>query len=150
MKQLDDTTRKYLWIGGFLVIGILSLTVGLFLYDKLITEMTVTYLDLKKKTVLELTAAATASSAAITMIPGDIGTPIADKLARFPGQVSCVHHRLYHPALSHSDRMHSCDRPSVPSPAGKMAYQGHYQENSRTCACDYNRDTGKCVHIKND
>ncbi len=90
MKQLDDTTRKYLWIGGFLLIGILSLTVGLFLYDKLITEMTVTYLDLKKKTVLELTAAATASSAAITMIPGDIGTPIADKLADLSGYMLIV------------------------------------------------------------
>ncbi len=35
----------------------------------------------KKTTALELTAAATAASAAITLIPGDAGTPIADKLA---------------------------------------------------------------------
>ena len=38
-------------------------------------------LDDKKTTALELTAAATAASAAITFIPGDAGTPIADKLA---------------------------------------------------------------------
>ena len=38
-------------------------------------------LDDKKTTALELTAAATAASAAITLIPGDVGTPIADKLA---------------------------------------------------------------------
>lgn len=38
-------------------------------------------LDDKKTTVLELTAAATAASAAITLIPGDTATPIADKLA---------------------------------------------------------------------
>lgn len=38
-------------------------------------------LDEKKTTVLELTTAATAASAAITLIPGDVGTPIADKLA---------------------------------------------------------------------
>lgn len=38
-------------------------------------------LDDKKTTTLELTAAATAASAAITLIPGDAGTPIADKLA---------------------------------------------------------------------
>ena len=38
-------------------------------------------LDDKKTTALELTAAATAASAAITLIPGDAGTPIADKLA---------------------------------------------------------------------
>ncbi len=38
-------------------------------------------LDEKKATVLELTAAAAAASAAITLIPGDTATPIADKLA---------------------------------------------------------------------
>ena len=38
-------------------------------------------LDDKKTTALELTAAATAASAAITLFPGDAGTPIADKLA---------------------------------------------------------------------
>jgi predicted PurR-regulated permease PerM len=38
-------------------------------------------LDEKKDNVLKLAAGATASSAAITLIPGDAGTPIADKLA---------------------------------------------------------------------
>lgn len=38
-------------------------------------------LDEKKETVMNLAAAATAASAAITVIPDDIGTPIADKLA---------------------------------------------------------------------
>ncbi len=38
-------------------------------------------LDEKKTTVLELTAAAAAASAAITLMPGDTATPIADKLA---------------------------------------------------------------------
>ena len=38
-------------------------------------------LDEKNATVLELTAAAAAASAAITLIPGDTATPIADKLA---------------------------------------------------------------------
>lgn len=42
---------------------------------------TIQSLDEKKTTALELTAAATAASAAITLIPGDVGTPIADKLA---------------------------------------------------------------------
>ncbi len=39
------------------------------------------YLDGKKTTVVGLAAASTAASAAITMLPGDVGTPIADKLA---------------------------------------------------------------------
>ncbi len=42
---------------------------------------TIASLDNKKTTVMELTAASTAASAAITVIPGDVATPIADKLA---------------------------------------------------------------------
>ena len=38
-------------------------------------------LDAKKSTVLQLVTASTAASAAITLIPDDIGTPIADQLA---------------------------------------------------------------------
>lgn len=40
-----------------------------------------TKLDEKKTTTMELTAAAAAASTAITMIPDDIGSPIADKIA---------------------------------------------------------------------
>lgn len=39
------------------------------------------YLDGKEDTVMTLMAASTAASAAITLIPGDAGTPIAEKLA---------------------------------------------------------------------
>ena len=46
-------------------------------------------LDDKKTTALELTAAATAASAAITLIPGDAGTPIADKLADLSSYFLC-------------------------------------------------------------
>ena len=42
-------------------------------------------LDKKQETVLELTAASTAASAAITLLPGDTATPIADKLADLSG-----------------------------------------------------------------
>lgn len=42
---------------------------------------TIASLDEKKTTVIELTAASTAVSAAITLIPGDTATPIAEKLA---------------------------------------------------------------------
>ena len=38
-------------------------------------------LEEKQTTVLELSAASAAASAAITLIPGDTATPIADKLA---------------------------------------------------------------------
>lgn len=42
---------------------------------------TIESLDDKKTTVMELTAASTAASAAITLLPGDAATPIAEKLA---------------------------------------------------------------------
>ena len=42
---------------------------------------TIASLDEKKTTVMELTAASTAASAALTFIPGDGATPIAEKLA---------------------------------------------------------------------
>lgn len=42
-------------------------------------------LDKKQETVLELTAASTAASAAITLLPGDTATPIAEKLADLSG-----------------------------------------------------------------
>lgn len=41
---------------------------------------TIASLDEKKTTVMELTAASTAASAAITLLPGDAGNPIAEKL----------------------------------------------------------------------
>lgn len=44
-------------------------------------QKAIKYLDQKKSNVLKLTALSTASSTAITMIPGDTATPIATKLA---------------------------------------------------------------------
>ena len=46
---------------------------------------TIASLDAKKETVMELTAASTAASAAITLIPGDTATPIANKRADLSG-----------------------------------------------------------------
>lgn len=44
-------------------------------------EKTIAALDEKAETVMELTAASTAASVAVTFLPGDTATPIADKLA---------------------------------------------------------------------
>ena len=44
-------------------------------------QKAIKYLDQKKANVLKLTALSTASSTAITLIPGDTATPIATKLA---------------------------------------------------------------------
>lgn len=56
---------------------------------------TIAALDEKKQTVMELTAASTASSAAITLIPGDVATPLADKLADISGYFVIVICALY-------------------------------------------------------
>ena len=48
-------------------------------------ETTIGSLNEKSSTVMELTAGSTALSAAITIIPGDVGTPIAEKLADLSG-----------------------------------------------------------------
>lgn len=53
--------------------------------DPAFHERTITSLNEKQTTVMELTAASTAASAAITLLPGDTATPIADKLADLSG-----------------------------------------------------------------
>ena len=53
-------------------------------------KATIAALDEKKDTVLELTVAATATSALITLIPGDVGTPIAEKVADLSGYLLIV------------------------------------------------------------
>lgn len=88
---MDEKQKKWL-ITAILVLAALvsfAMIAGI-LTSSAFTSSFVAYLDEKKKTVLELTAAATASSAAITMIPGDIGTPIADKLADLSGYMVIV------------------------------------------------------------
>ena len=44
-------------------------------------ETSISYLDSKKTTVLELAGATTAASVGISAIPGDAATPVANKLA---------------------------------------------------------------------
>ena len=52
-------------------------------------------LDEKTSTVLELTAASAAASAAITLLPGDTATPIADKLAELSSYFLIVISAIY-------------------------------------------------------
>lgn len=72
---------------GILVIALLMLIViSIFVVAKKAVsvdfhEKTLHSLDEKRNTVLELAAASAAASTAVTMIPGDTATPIAEKLA---------------------------------------------------------------------
>lgn len=72
------------------VIPILVALVSIFLVSKYAASpefhaKSIEALDEKKTTVMELTAASTAASAAITLLPGDAATPIAEKLADLSG-----------------------------------------------------------------
>ena len=83
--------KKYIYIVIWLLIGIFSFTV----LEKYASapeshQTTIASLDEKKATVLELTAATTATSALITLIPGDVGTPIAEKVADLSGYLLIV------------------------------------------------------------
>ena len=68
------------------VILIIVALVSIFVLSRFATSTefhakSIVALDEKRTTVMELTAASTAASAAITLIPGDAVTPIAEKLA---------------------------------------------------------------------
>ena len=75
--------KKYIIIGIVLIlVAVLSFTViyKAFSSQEFI-QPRVDYLEGKKTTVMEMSGVAIAASAAITVLPGDVGTPIAEKLA---------------------------------------------------------------------
>lgn len=74
--------QKAPFIAIALVIALLSwLVISGFASSTDFHKDTLAQLEEKQTTVLELSAASAAASAAITLIPGDTATPIADKLA---------------------------------------------------------------------
>ncbi|MBQ9329122.1 MAG: hypothetical protein IJ225_11405 [Solobacterium sp.] len=82
MGKIREEHYKWIWIAVFLIAAVLSFTLIHDIYiNGQFTKTAITYLDTKANTVLALTGASTSASVAITMIPGDIGTPIADQLA---------------------------------------------------------------------
>lgn len=94
--SIDPRVKKILTIVIPLVIALLSF----FVVARWATNVetyarTIASLDEKKKNVMELTAASTAASAAITLIPGDVATPIATKLADISGYFVIVICAIY-------------------------------------------------------
>ena len=94
--SVDPRVKKILTIVIPLVIALLSF----FVVARWATNVetyarTIASLDEKKKNVMELTAASTAASAAITLIPGDVATPIATKLADISGYFVIVICAIY-------------------------------------------------------
>ena len=78
----NEKQKKILFALIPIVIALLSFfVIARFTSSTEFNAKTIQSLDDKKTTVMELAAASTAASAALTLIPGDIGTPIANKLA---------------------------------------------------------------------
>ena len=76
---------------------ILSMVLGFILSPRAMNNDTssATYLTDKRTEVLELAAASAASSVAITALPGDAGTPIAEELARLSGYFTVILTAIY-------------------------------------------------------
>ena len=88
--------KRYIYAVIPLIVALLSFfPIAKMASDPARYAKTIAALDEKKKTVMELTAASTASSAAITLIPGDVATPLADKLADISGYFVIVICALY-------------------------------------------------------
>ena len=78
----NEKQKKILFALIPIVIALLSFfVIARFTSSTEFNAKTIQSLDDKKTTVMVLAAASTAASAAITLIPGDVGTPIANKLA---------------------------------------------------------------------
>ena len=79
-----------------LLVAILSITViGKYASAPENHQKTITSLDEKKQTVMELTEASTVTSALITLLPGDTATPIAEKMADVSGYLLVVLCAIY-------------------------------------------------------
>lgn len=87
----EDRTFKGIIAGLLLVVAVISfVAVGKVASDPKMYHHTISALDQKEQNVLTLTAGATATSVLITLIPDDIATPLADKLADVAGYLLIV------------------------------------------------------------
>lgn len=92
---MENNSKLRIWICVGLII--LSLVLGFILSPRAMNNDTssASYLTDKRTEVLELAAAAAASSVAITALPGDAGTPIAEELAHLSGYFTVILTAIY-------------------------------------------------------
>ena len=93
---MTDKKKQIIHAAIPLIIALLSIfVVARFATSTDFHANTIASLNESKKTVSELIAASTAASAAITVIPGDVATPIAEKLADVSGYFIIVICAIY-------------------------------------------------------
>ena len=94
--NINFNRTKCITAAVLLLVAILSITVvGKYVSAPENHQKTITSLDEKKQTVMELTAASTVTSALITLLPGDTATPIAEKMADVSGYLLVVLCAIY-------------------------------------------------------
>lgn len=87
----SDKVKIAVAIAVLLLTAVLSFTVGAKLVQNpKLHQKQIATLEEKKETVLKLTAITTATSTLITVLPGDMATPIAEKLADVSGYLVIV------------------------------------------------------------
>ena len=82
-QPVDERDPRSRWIalGAAVLVALISFfVVGRYASDPAFYAKTVAALDEKRETVMKLVGASTGSSAAVSLLPGDAGTPIAEKL----------------------------------------------------------------------
>lgn len=93
---MDQKKKSKLWVTIPILIAVISYFI---IADAASasrwTAKYITMIDKNRETALSLTAAATAASAAITFLPGDVATPIASELAALPKTFMVVLVALY-------------------------------------------------------
>ena len=93
---MNVNKQKCITAAVLLLVAILSITVvGKYASAPENHQKTIASLDEKKRTVMELTAASTVTSALITLLPGDTATPIAEKMADVSGYLLVVLCAIY-------------------------------------------------------
>lgn len=92
----EPLSRKLAFAGAALVVALISVFVlGSHFSTPEAYAGTIASLDAKRQTVTSLVGASTGSSAAITLLPGDVGTPIAEKLIDLSSDFTIVLAAIY-------------------------------------------------------
>ncbi|MBQ7703738.1 MAG: hypothetical protein IJT40_05115, partial [Firmicutes bacterium] len=92
--KVDEKRRAVVVI--LVIVMVVSLLFGLLIASKVDRyKTTIERLDESRNTVTQLMASATAASALLTLIPGDVATPIAEKLADVAGDFIIVLCAIY-------------------------------------------------------
>lgn len=94
-EESPERGKLYVRIAALVIVAVLSVVVSGMFSSPDTYDGTIGKLDNKKQTVAKMAAGVTAASAAITLVPGDAGTPIAEELADLGGYFVFIYSAIY-------------------------------------------------------